>query len=289
MIVTAIVSPSARPRPSIAPLITEDLPNGRTVIRIISQRVAPSACAPSCSLRGVCAKASRATAETIGRIITARTSPATSIVRPVAEAGPFEDRDPAELLFQPLHHRHRGGAEDEDPPEAVDDARDRRQQVDQVAERLRQPRRRDVGDEERRGDRQRDGDERRDRRGQDGAEGERRDVVEEGLAFRQFGGGGGEGRVALGDEEDRDPGQQGQDRHRGDDRGAGEDAVAAAAAPSGRRRQQLACVGRGVDLRPRALLAGFDRFDRRASLSSSAPGRAEPSRPVRRPVPALRG
>src|SRR5215213_3903256 len=71
MIVTAIVSPRARPRPSMAPLITEDLPNGRTVIRIISHRVAPSAWAPSVSLRGVWAKASRAIAETIGRIITA--------------------------------------------------------------------------------------------------------------------------------------------------------------------------------------------------------------------------
>jgi hypothetical protein len=88
MIVTAIVSPRARPRPSMAPLITEERPNGRTVIRIVSQRVAPSACAPSCSRRGACAKASRATAETIGRIITARTRPATSIVRPVTEAGP---------------------------------------------------------------------------------------------------------------------------------------------------------------------------------------------------------
>ena len=47
MIATAIVSPSARPRPSIAPEITEDRPKGRTVVRIISQRVAPSACAPS--------------------------------------------------------------------------------------------------------------------------------------------------------------------------------------------------------------------------------------------------
>ena len=53
MIATAIVSPSARPRPSIEPLMIADLPNGRTVIRIISQRVAPSASAPSCSSRGV--------------------------------------------------------------------------------------------------------------------------------------------------------------------------------------------------------------------------------------------
>ena len=88
MIATAIVSPSARPSPSIEPLITADLPNGSTAIRIISQRVAPSAIAPSSSRRGVCAKTSRATAETIGRIITASTTPTTSIVRPVAEAGP---------------------------------------------------------------------------------------------------------------------------------------------------------------------------------------------------------
>ena len=88
MIATAIVSPSARPRPSIEPLITADLPNGSTDIRIISQRVAPSASAPSSSRRGVCAKTSRATAETIGRIITARTTPTTSIVRPVTDAGP---------------------------------------------------------------------------------------------------------------------------------------------------------------------------------------------------------
>ena len=53
MIVTAIVSPSARPSPSIDPLITADFPKGRTTIRIISQRVAPRAMAPSSSLRGV--------------------------------------------------------------------------------------------------------------------------------------------------------------------------------------------------------------------------------------------
>src|ERR1700743_3392121 len=72
MIATAIVSPSARPRPSIAPEITEERPNGSTVVRIISQRVAPRACAPSCRLRGGCEKTSRATAEAIGRVITER-------------------------------------------------------------------------------------------------------------------------------------------------------------------------------------------------------------------------
>src|SRR5262245_33206220 len=91
MIATAIVSPRARPRPSMAPLITADLPNGRTVILIISQRVAPSASAPSWSLRGVCEKTSRATADTIGSVITASTTAATSIVRPVDDAGPLKN------------------------------------------------------------------------------------------------------------------------------------------------------------------------------------------------------
>ena len=43
MIITAIVSPSARPRPSIEALITPERPYGSTAVRIISQRVAPSA------------------------------------------------------------------------------------------------------------------------------------------------------------------------------------------------------------------------------------------------------
>src|SRR3954454_1531427 len=90
MIATAIVSPSARPRPSIDPLMTADLPNGSTDMRIISQRVAPSAIAPSCRRLGVWVKTSRATAETIGMIITAITRLATSMVRPVAEAGPLK-------------------------------------------------------------------------------------------------------------------------------------------------------------------------------------------------------
>src|SRR3954469_18982685 len=47
-IATAIVSPSARTRPSIYALIIADFPNGRTVMRIISQRVAPRASAASC-------------------------------------------------------------------------------------------------------------------------------------------------------------------------------------------------------------------------------------------------
>ena len=158
MIATAIVSPSARPRPSIEPLITPDLPNGSTAIRIISQRVAPSASAPSSRRRGVCAKTSRATAEMIGRIITASTTPTTSMVRPVTDAGPSKSGIQPRCSSSHSITADRRRAEDEDPPEPVDDARDRGQQIDDVAERLRQPPRRDVGDEQRDGDGQRDRD-----------------------------------------------------------------------------------------------------------------------------------
>ena len=70
------------------PLTMPERPNGSTVCRIISQRVAPSASAASSSSRGVWRKTSRLTAVMIGRIITASTRPAVSIVRPVAEVGP---------------------------------------------------------------------------------------------------------------------------------------------------------------------------------------------------------
>src|SRR5262249_47174236 len=64
MIRTATVSPSARPRPSIDALTTPERPYGRTDSRIISQRVAPRASAPSRCVIGVCAKTSRLIAVT---------------------------------------------------------------------------------------------------------------------------------------------------------------------------------------------------------------------------------
>ena len=73
---TAIVSPRARPRPSIDALMTPERPNGMTAVRTISQRVAPRARAASSCRRGVWRKTSRATAVMIGRIITARTTDA---------------------------------------------------------------------------------------------------------------------------------------------------------------------------------------------------------------------
>jgi hypothetical protein len=60
-------------------------------MRIISQRVAPRARAASRCSAGAWENTSRASALMIGRIITASTSPAVSMVRPVAEAGPAKN------------------------------------------------------------------------------------------------------------------------------------------------------------------------------------------------------
>ena len=79
--VTASVSPSARPRPRIEADTTPLRPNGSTEVRIISQRVAPSASAASTWSRGTCRNTSREIEEMIGRIMIARMMPAVKTVR----------------------------------------------------------------------------------------------------------------------------------------------------------------------------------------------------------------
>src|SRR4029453_16955978 len=78
MIMTAIVSPSARPKTSMEALMTPDRPYGRTAVRTTSQRVGPSASAASMWSRGVWVKTSRDIAITIGKIMMARTTDATN-------------------------------------------------------------------------------------------------------------------------------------------------------------------------------------------------------------------
>src|SRR5215469_2101310 len=80
MSMTAIVSPSARPRPSIEPLMRPGRPYGSTATRIISQRVAPSAHAASMFCGGVRSNTSRLMAVMIGRIMMASTTPPSKIV-----------------------------------------------------------------------------------------------------------------------------------------------------------------------------------------------------------------
>ena len=71
-----MVSPSARPRPSIVPPMMPPRPNGSTTARTIPQRVAPSARAASFSPGGVCENTSRITEHAIGRTIIATAMPA---------------------------------------------------------------------------------------------------------------------------------------------------------------------------------------------------------------------
>ncbi len=84
-IATAMVSPSALPRPSIAAEMIPGRPNGSTAILIISHLVAPRARAASSWSVGVCKKISRISAAIIGSTMIASTIPTVSIVLPVAE------------------------------------------------------------------------------------------------------------------------------------------------------------------------------------------------------------
>ncbi len=78
---TAIVSPSARPRPSIEAEMMPERPKGITDIRMTSQRVAPRARAASSCMRGTCRKTSRLTLVMIGRIMIASRMPTVSSER----------------------------------------------------------------------------------------------------------------------------------------------------------------------------------------------------------------
>src|SRR5947208_6517489 len=76
VIVTAIVSPSARPRAStVAPKMPARAA-GRTTFQLVSHHVAPRATADSRSPFGTALRTSREIADSVGRIITASTSEA---------------------------------------------------------------------------------------------------------------------------------------------------------------------------------------------------------------------
>ena len=75
----------------------------------------------------------------IGRTMIASTMAAVRIVRPVADGGPAKNGQEAEVLLEPVVERHQLAAEEADAPEAVDDARDGGQQVDEVADRAGEP------------------------------------------------------------------------------------------------------------------------------------------------------
>ena len=80
--VTAIASPSARPRPRIIAAAIPDRADGRITPRTISHLVAPSANAPSSNSVGTCRKSSRLMLEMIGTIMIVRITIAVSKLSP---------------------------------------------------------------------------------------------------------------------------------------------------------------------------------------------------------------
>ena len=88
VIASAIVSPSARPRPSITAAITPGLPYGSTAVRTISHLVAPSASAASSFMPGVCRKTSRDNDVMIGSTMIARTRLPSMTERPNGPSPP---------------------------------------------------------------------------------------------------------------------------------------------------------------------------------------------------------
>ena len=108
---------------------------GRTALRIISQRVAPSASAASLRWVGTVGMISRETAVTIGRIMIARISPA------MKQFGPHRAADERQERRRVREHCSAGmtGRQDEEAPQAVDDAGNGGQQRDQEGERLAHP------------------------------------------------------------------------------------------------------------------------------------------------------
>ena len=158
---TAIVSPSARPRPSTAAETMPERPKGSTAVRIISQRVAPRASAASSwSTRGLqedlAADRGHDRQHHDGEHDAGGEDRAAG-----ARDGPGEEREPADVVDEPGVDRLHGRGEHADAPEAEHHRGHRGEQVDDVAEHRGQPARRVVRDEQ--------GDADRDRHGHDAA------------------------------------------------------------------------------------------------------------------------
>ena len=132
-------------------------------MRIISQRVAPSAERGLLVVGGTVAITSRLIALTIGRIMIASIEPGDEVVGDRDRAA-ADERDERQAVGEPLLGRLQLGREEEDAPQAVDDRRDGRQQLDQDRERAAQAQRAQLGRVQRRGDRDRHADQQRQRR-----------------------------------------------------------------------------------------------------------------------------
>ena len=212
----------------MAPLMMPERPNGSTAMRIISQRVAPSAsAASSCSvgrLQEDLAGHRGDDRQDHHRQHDAR-----------GEHGAAGGRRPGRRTagssrgssLEPLVSGTMARRELQRAPQAVDDAGDGGEQVDDVAERLREPPRRVVGDEQRDPDGERGRDDQRDRPRRaacrtPAARRRRRSPRRRDRPIARCD----ERRQRLDEQEDRDAGEDDEDEDAGARREAGEDAVA---------------------------------------------------------------
>ena len=107
---------------------------GRTARRIVSQRVAPSANIASRCESGTAPMTSREIVTIVGRIMIVEDHPGAEQADAVGRAA--EERDPAEDRHDPgLDRSAQERRQDEDAPQADDDARDRGQQLDHERQR----------------------------------------------------------------------------------------------------------------------------------------------------------
>ena len=132
-IVTAIVSPSARPSPRIMPPMMPERAYGSTASQIISQRVAPSASAASRCERGTAikhfARDGRDVRQHHDRENAARRRACSARTR-----GPEKSGSPPRCsvsLMNGITCPRRNGTSTKIAPEAVDDARNRGEQIDE--------------------------------------------------------------------------------------------------------------------------------------------------------------
>ncbi len=128
----AMVSPRARPKARMTAATMPLAAVGRMTASIVSQRVAPIPYAAILSFGGTDTRASRLMAVMVGSIMMERTINGRQHAG--AGQGSAEEGYPSELQVDPVARRAYRGDDDEESPQAVNDARYCGQQLDQVLE-----------------------------------------------------------------------------------------------------------------------------------------------------------
>ena len=152
--VTAMVSPRARPRPRMMPPTMPMRALRSTPMRIISQRVAPSASTASRWFCGTAVSTSRVIDAMIGTIMMARMMPAASM--PMPYIGPVKSPvQPRVLARNGSTYSRSSGASTKIRPQSVNHAGNRRQQLHQERDDGAQAYGAHLGDVDRHADRKR--------------------------------------------------------------------------------------------------------------------------------------